>query len=316
MKILITPTSLSQQLHTPALDPLRARGAELVVNPYGRPMRPPELIAALEGVDAVIAGLDTFSDEVIHAAPQVKVIARYGVGYDRIDLEAARRAQVRVTNTPGANANAVAELTVGLMFAVARQIPQAATAVADGGWPRHQGIELAGRTLGLVGLGAIGRGVAAMARGIGMEVLGVDPGMSRQQLEELDIVPVQMDDLFTAADVLSLHVPLNEATRHMVSAARIAAMPAQAIIINTARGGLVDEQAAVDALDSGSLHGVGLDAYLTEPPTDSPLVGHRRVVATPHAGAHSMESVQRTAAAAVENLLAVLDGEDPPSPVA
>ena len=315
MKILITPTSLSQNLGITALDPLRERGAELVANPYGRPMSPDELIPALRDVDGVIAGLDTFSAEVFAAAPQLAVVARYGVGYDRIDLQAARSAGVRVTNTPGANGHSVAELAVGLMFAVARQIPQASTAVAAGEWPRFQGIELAGRRLGVLGLGAIGAATARMAQGIGMEVLGFDPGLSAEQIGQLGVTAAELEEIFAHSDVLSLHIPLNEHTRHIVSAERINAMPQGAIIINTARGGLIDEQAAAKALDAGHLHGVGLDAYETEPPTDSPLVGHPRVVATPHSGAHSEESVQRTATAAVKNLLAVLDGGQPLNPV-
>lgn len=315
MKILITPTSLSQNLGITALDPLRERGAELVANPYGRPMSPDELIPALRDVDGVIAGLDTFSAEVFAAAPQLAVVARYGVGYDRIDLQAARSAGVRVTNTPGANGHSVAELAVGLMFAVARQIPQTSTAVAAGEWPRFQGIELAGRRLGVLGLGAIGAATARMARGIGMEVLGFDPGLSAEQIGQLGVTAAELEEIFAHSDVLSLHIPLNEHTRHIVSAERINAMPQGAIIINTARGGLIDEQAAAKALDAGHLHGIGLDAYETEPPTDSPLVGHPRVVATPHSGAHSEESVQRTATAAVKNLLAVLDGGQPLNPV-
>lgn len=315
MKILITPTSLSQNLGITALDPLRERGAELVANPYGRPMSPDELIPALRDVDGVIAGLDTFSAEVFAAAPQLAVVARYGVGYDRIDLQAARSAGVRVTNTPGANGHSVAELAVGLMFAVARQIPQTSTAVAAGEWPRFQGIELAGRRLGVLGLGAIGAATARMAQGIGMEVLGFDPGLSAEQIGQLGVTAAELEEIFAHSDVLSLHIPLNEHTRHIVSAERINAMPQGAIIINTARGGLIDEQAAAQALDAGHLHGIGLDAYETEPPTDSPLVGHPRVVATPHSGAHSEESVQRTATAAVKNLLAVLDGGQPLNPV-
>lgn len=315
MKILITPTSLSQNLEIDALEPLRERGAELVANPHGRPMTSEELETALADVDGVIAGLDSFTGEAIASAPRLKVVARYGVGYDRIDLDAARQAGVRVTNAPGANGHSVAELAVGLMFAVARQIPQTSAAVAAGKWPRFQGVELAGRRLGVLGLGAIGRATAQMARGIGMEVFGFDPGLNDEQMIELGVRPAGLDQIFSVSDVISLHIPLNAHTRHIVSAQRIAQLPLGAIVINTARGGLIDEQAAAAALDSGHLHGVALDAYETEPPTDSPLVGHPRVVATPHSGAHSQESVQRTAAAAVQNLLAVLDGEEPPSPV-
>ncbi|WP_146338418.1 phosphoglycerate dehydrogenase [Nesterenkonia sp. NBAIMH1] len=311
MKLLITPTSLSRQPDHPALDVLREAGAELAFNPHGRPMTPEELAVALQGVKGVIAGLDEFSAETLSSAPELRVIARYGVGYDRIDLSAAQQAGIRVTNAPGANGHSVAELALGLMLSTARQIPQTSAAVAAGEWPRFQGIELAGRTLGVLGMGFIGRSLASMAAGIGMEVRGFDPGLTDEQMVSLGVTPAGQEEIFSQCHVISLHIPLNQHTRGLVSAERIAVMPRGGIIINTARGGLLDEQAAVEALDSGQLHGIGLDAYESEPPTGSPLIGHSKVVATPHSGAHSEESVARTASAAVESLLAVLRGEEP-----
>lgn len=316
MRILITPTSLSRAPDTAALNLLRERGAELIFNPHGRPMTESELAASLPGVDGVIAGLDPFSGQALAAADQLRVIARYGVGYDRVDLDATASRNITVTNTPGANGHSVAELAIGLMFSAARQIPRASAEVHSGGWPRVQGIELARRTLGVVGLGAIGRDVAAMAAGIGMDVVGMDPGLAPEQIRDFGVEPTDdLDELCARSDVLSLHIPLVESTRGIIGADRMARLPADAIIINTARGGLIDEAAAVAALDEGRLHGVGVDAYESEPPISSRLVGHPKVVAMPHSGAHSEESVERTAAAAVENLLAVLDGGRPPSPV-
>lgn len=315
MRILITPTSLSAQPQLAALDALRERGAELITNPYGRPMTPQELIDELDGVQGVIAGLDSFTAEVFEHAGELQVIARYGVGYDRIDLQAAQAAGVWVTNAPGANAHSVAELALGLMFCVARQIPRSAEAVNQGQWPRFAGVELSGRTLGVLGMGAVGRSLAQMAAGIGMKVLAFDPGFNTEQLTQMGVQPCELEEIFTASDVLTLHMPLTQDTRHIVSGQRIAMMPPGAILINTARGGLIDEQAALEGLQTGQLHGIGLDAYETEPPQDSVLVGHPRVVSTPHIGAQSQEAVERTATAAVKNLLAALDGKTPPSPV-
>ncbi|GAA1169163.1 phosphoglycerate dehydrogenase [Nesterenkonia xinjiangensis] len=308
MKILVTPTSLSRSPEAAAMRRLRDAGAKVVINPHGRPLTPAELGVLLTDVDGVVAGLDHYTAEIIADAPRLKVISRYGVGTDRVDLEAARAAGVAVANAPGANSRSVAELTVGLMFAVARRIPMLDAAVADGGWPRADGIELGGRRLGVIGLGAIGRQVARAAAGLGMEVHGCDPAMGERQIRDLGIVPGSLDDVCARADVLTLHVPLTEGTRHLLDARRLGLLPEGAIVVNTARGGLLDEQAAWRALEVGRLHGVAVDAYESEPPQESPLVGHPRVVATPHSGAHTAEAVTRMADTSVENLLALLQG--------
>ncbi|GAB3058431.1 phosphoglycerate dehydrogenase [Sediminivirga luteola] len=313
MRILVTSTSLCRTPEAPALQRLRAAGHEVVLSTAGRPLDGEELIRALRDVDGVIAGVDSYTREVIEASGSLRVISRYGVGTDKIDLAAARERQVAVTVTPGANATAVAELAIGLAFAVARGIPQLDAQVRAGGWPRGQGVELSGRRLGVIGLGAIGRKVAAMGAGLGMTVHGSDPNVPQQTLRAAGIVPGDLDEVVAAADVLSLHIPLTPQTRHLIGAGRIKAMPAGAIIVNTARGGLIDEDAALAALDSGRLHGIGLDAYEVEPPVDSPLVGHPRVVSTPHSGAHTAEAVERMAEGAVTNLLQVLAGEDCPN---
>lgn len=308
MKILITPTSLSRTPEAAALRRLRDAGAEILTNPHGRPLAPAELTDLLAEVDGVVAGLDEYTAEVITQAPRLRVISRYGVGTDRVDLEAARAAGVAVANAPGTNSRSVAELTLGLMFSAARRIPMLAAAVADGGWPRADGIELGGRRLGVIGLGAIGRHVARAAAGLGMQVHGCDPAMGDGQIRELGIVPGSLDEVCAQADVLTLHVPLTEGTHHLLDARRLALLPQGAIVVNTARGGLLDEQATWEALEAGRLHGVAVDAYETEPPQESPLVGHPRVVATPHSGAHTAEAVTRMADTSVENLLALLEG--------
>lgn len=334
-RVLITPTSLCRAPDAAPLRRLRAAGVEPVLNPHGRPLSAAELVELLGslapsaasaasaaasfrgggGVRGLVAGLDEITADVLDAAPALQVVARYGVGTDRVDLEAARRRGVRVTNAPGSNAQAVAELAVGLMFAVAREIPRLDAGVRTGGWPRGAGLELSGRTLGLVGFGAIGRRVAAAAAGLGMEVLAHDPGRSDDDVAADGAAPVGLDELCRRSGVVSLHVPLLESTRHLLDARRLALLGDDAIVINTARGGLLDEQAAREALDAGTLHGVGLDAYAVEPPTESVLVGHDRTVTTPHAGAHTAEAVERMGTMAVENLLAELAGRPGPDRV-
>lgn len=306
MRVLVTPTSLAGRQDAPALRRLRDRVDDVVFSEAGRPLTEDELLDLVPGFDGVIAGLDPFTAPVLAAAGRLRTIARYGTGVSNIDLDAAARHGIVVTRTPGANALAVAELTIGLMLAVARGIPRLDAAMRRGEWTRGEGIELAGRTLGVVGFGAIGRLVAERAAAFGMEVVTYDPQIDGAVAAAAGVESVDLDTLVRRSHVVSLHVPLLPETRHLVDATRLAMLPAGAIVINTARGGLLDERAAAEALDTGRLYGVGVDAYEAEPPTSSPLVGHPRVVATPHAGGHTDAAVERTSQQAVDNLLAAL----------
>jgi len=311
MKILITPTSFLKPVNAKAKEMIEAFADEVIYNPHTRPLTAEEVAALLPGVDGYIAGLDTISAEALAGAPEsLKVISRYGAGVDRVDLAAARARGIVVTNTPGTNSTAVCELAFGLMLSLARRIPQLDAAVKSGGWPRTSGMELAGRTLGVVGFGAIGKKLAVRAKAFEMDVIAYDPYFDAAFAAEHGIRQVTLEELFPQADVISLHVPLTEQTRHMIGAAQIAAMKKGALIINTARGGLIDEAAAAEALKSGKLGGVGLDAFEVEPPQDSPLMGLDNVVMTPHAGAHTDEAVAAMGMMAVKNLIDVLEGRE------
>lgn len=308
MKVLVTPTSLCRNPDAPVLDALREAVDEVVFNPFGRPMTEDELIAALPGVDGVLAGVDDFGARALRAADTLRVVARYGVGVDNVDLAVAAERGIVVTRAPGANALAVAELAIGLAFAVARGIPLLDAGVRAGEWPRREGRELTGGVMGVVGFGAIGRLVAERARGIGMAVVAYDPMLPDDAFEAAGVERCELDDLCRRSDVVSLHVPLTPRTRHLIDERRLDLLPDRAIVVNTARGGLIDEDAARRALDEGRLFGVALDAYETEPPSASPLVGHPHVVSTPHSGAHTSEAVARVAAQSIADLLTVLGG--------
>lgn len=310
-KVLVTTTSLSRAADSPALRTLREFADEVVLNTLGRPLEPAELVDALDGVDGVIAGLDPFTKDVIQSAQGLRAIARYGVGVDNVDLDAAAARGIVVTRTPGANSIAVAELTIGLVFAVARGIPLLDSAVRAGEWPRAGGRELTGALYGVVGFGAIGRLVAERARGLGMSVVAYDPFLPDDVFERAGVERASLDDLLRASDVVSLHIPLTPETRDTLDARRLALLPKDAIVINTARGGLLDEAAARTALDEGRIFGVALDVYATEPPSESPLIGHERVVATPHAGGHTREAVRRMSDQAVADLIEALSGGSP-----
>ena len=314
--VLVTPRSYRDA------DPevqarLESSVAEVRYNERGRALGSEELAAELGDVDGVIAGLDRFDVAAIAAAPRLRVISRYGVGIDNVDLAAARRAGVVVTNTPNANAVSVAEFTLGLMLALLRRLAVLDRRVREGDWTPERGAELAGSVVGVLGLGRIGAAVAVRANALGAEVLAHDPyrepGFGREVGAEL----LELSELLPRARVLSLHVPLTEETRDLVDAELLAALPHGALLVNTARGELVVEDDLAAALDAGSLAGAALDSLRTEPPPpDHPLLHRDDVVITPHAAAQTTEARAAMARAATEDLLAVLEGEQPRHPVA
>ncbi len=311
MKILVTPTSLCRDTGKAGLARLRAFADEVVLNPHGRPLTAAELAPLVADVDGIVAGLDDYDASVFEAAPRLRALARYGVGVDRVDLDAAQRHGVTVTRTPGANSLAVAELTIGLVFAAARGIARLDASVRAGEWPRLEGRELTGATMGVIGFGAIGRLVAERARGIGMSVVAYDPVGADDDFAAAGVRRLELDELCRRSDVVSVHVPLLPETRHLLDRRRLALLPPGAIVVNTARGGLLDESAARAALDDGALHAVAIDVYETEPPSSSPLVGHDRVIATPHAGGHTRGAVDRMTEQSVDAIIAALSGETP-----
>jgi D-3-phosphoglycerate dehydrogenase len=310
-RILVTPTSYAK--NDPALrTTLETQVGEVVYNPTGRPLSSVELVALIPGIDGYIAGLDEIDRRVILAADCLKVIARYGVGVDAVDLAAAREKGIVVTNTPRANSASVAELAVGLMLALARNIATAARATAVGQWPRLSGISLEGKVIGLYGFGSVGRQVARRLQGFDCTILAYDPCVTESQAGGLNVQLVSSQELIHQVDFLSLHCPLTEETRGMVNSNFIAEMKAGACLINTARGDLVDERALYEALQQGKLRGAGLDVFTREPPDASnPLLSLPQVIATPHMSAHTDGATNAMGWSALEDCLAVLRGEEP-----
>ncbi|HWR24345.1 MAG TPA: phosphoglycerate dehydrogenase [Feifaniaceae bacterium] len=311
MKILVTPTSFKKAENAAARAMLEAFADEIVYNDTGVPLQGDALLALLDGADGYIAGLDYITEAVVNNMPaSVKCISRYGIGYDRVDIAACSKKGIKVTNTPGANATAVCELAFGLMLCAARDIPRLHRAVEAGDWPRSTGSELAGKTLGIVGLGAIGKKLALRALAFEMNVVAYDPYFDEAFAKAHGIKKLALDELLELSDVVSLHVPLTDATRHIINAERINSMKKGAVIINTARGGLIDETACATALIAGRLGGLGLDAFEQEPLLESPLKGLSNVIFTPHTGAHTAEAVSSMGTMAVQNLIDVLSGKE------
>ncbi|MDE6893051.1 MAG: phosphoglycerate dehydrogenase [Lachnospiraceae bacterium] len=307
MKILVTPTSLREDSPLEAMRILREYTDDLVFNPYGRPLSEEELLPLLEECDGYIAGLDWITGKALAGARRLKVISRYGVGYDRVDIQEAKKRNITVTNTPGVNSRAVAELTFGLILSLVRKIPWLNEKTGSGEWVRYSGAELGGKTLGVVGLGAIGKIVAQYGKSFGMTVLAYDSYIDKEYCKREDIEVSGLFPLLERADVISLHVPMVAETHHLINEDAFARMKPGAFLVNTARGGLIDENAAIRALESGKLRGLGLDAFEQEPPQESPLFGRDDVVLTPHAGAHTKEAVEKMALLSVENLIQVLE---------
>ena len=309
MRVLVTPTSLQPDKHSPALLKLREFCDDLVFNPTGKPLDENALIELLQDCDGYLAGLDHVSDYVLKRCPKLKAISRYGAGYDRVDVKTAKEQGVKVANTPGANAQAVAELSFAMLMSLARKITYLHQETISGKWVRSTGIELFGKTLGVIGLGAIGKKVAACAKGFNMQVLAYDPYIDEDYCKENGILSADFNTVIKNADFISLHLPLTESTWHLINSDVIAAMKPTAIVVNASRGGIVDEAAAYQALVSNRLGGLGLDAFEHEPPEASPLFSLPNVIATPHAGAHTSEATAAMADMAVENLICMLQGK-------
>jgi D-3-phosphoglycerate dehydrogenase len=309
--VLVTATSYGRS------DPRLKRELETAVarvtyNTTGKPLTSAQLQALLPDVDGFIAGLDEIDAAAIAAAPCLRVIARYGVGINNVDLAAAQAQGVVVTNTPGANSASVAELTIGLLLNLLRPIQQAAAETRQGGWPRLAGVSLVGKTVGLVGLGAIGKAVARRLAGFDCDVLAYDVAADADFARRHAITLVTLADLLARSDVVSLHVPALPETRQMVNAAFLRQMKPGAYFINTSRGELVDEAALLDGLVNGRLAGAALDAFQQEPPgADNPLLALPQVIPTPHMGAHSDDATNAMGRLALADCLAVLRGEEP-----
>jgi phosphoglycerate dehydrogenase-like enzyme len=293
--VAVTPRSFRQ---TPGehLDRLRAK-AEVRFPDVDRPLDEDEMVELVRGCAGLIVGVDPVTGLVLEAGP-LRVVVKYGSGMDNIDVPAAEDLGVRVSSTPGANARSVAELAVGLLLSLARNVVAHDRTVRGGSWRRITGIELAGKRLGIVGYGAIGREVARIAAGLEMEVVAHDP-----LVDDADVPLVPLAELYATSDAVSLHVPLTPETRGLVGAGELAAMKPTAFLLNTARGGLVDEEALAEALRTGRLGGAALDGFVEEPLGDSPLRGLDNVILSPHAGAATLDAVRRTATRAVDQLL-------------
>jgi D-3-phosphoglycerate dehydrogenase / 2-oxoglutarate reductase len=271
-----------------------------------------ELLACIPEYDAlVVRSRSKVNRQLLENAKRLKVIGRAGVGVDNIDLQAAQARGITVLNTPTSTSIAVAEHTLALMLSLSRSIPKADASMKSGEWLKKEitGVELFQKTLGVIGMGHIGGGVARRAAAFGMPVIAYDPLINADEIRQRCAEPVSLDDLYANSDFISVHVPLTEETRGMIGAQAIKLMKRGVRLICDARGGVIDEEALLSALQSGQVAGAALDVFSLEPPGKTELVLHPHVIATPHIGAQTAEAQVRAATDIATEILAALNGE-------
>ncbi|QOX64877.1 phosphoglycerate dehydrogenase [Anoxybacterium hadale] len=265
-----------------------------------------QLKLELPGADAVIAGLEHYERELLAGAAKLKVISRYGVGYDKIDLDAAAEGNITVTVTPGANGDSVADMAVALMLSAARNISFMDQCIKEKDQKRPIGVEMWDKTLGVIGAGRIGQGVARRCRGFNMKILCYDTYRDESFQKECNAEYTNFETILKEADFITIHAPLNDETENMFGAEQFKKMKNRAVIVNTARGGIIDEVALYEALKNGEIGAAGLDATLEEPPYTSMLLTLPNCTLTPHAGAATYEASSKMSLLAAQNVIDVL----------
>jgi len=314
-RVLATPRSFFEEGRE-ACALLQAAGVEVVPSPADRPLRDEELAALLGEFDGLVVGVDRVGRKALQAGtPRLRVVARNGIGVDTVDVQTATELGVVVTNAPSVNADSVADFTFALLLALVRNVVEADRSVRAGDWPPLVGVELRGKCLGLVGFGRIGQRVAQRAKGFGIRVVAYDPQPDRAAAEALGVELVDFARVLEESDFLSLHLPLTPQTRHLLGEEELRRMKPGSFLVNTARGGVVDEAALARALREGWIAGAACDVFEEEPPRTSPLLQAPRVLLSPHMASHTREAMARASRVAAENVLAVLRGQHPPHAV-
>ena len=297
MKVLISDSMSSQ-----CVDILKKAGLEVDVKTGLKPDELKAIIGEYHGL--VVRSATKATADILEAATNLKVIGRAGSGLDNVDKIAASKKGIVVMNTPGGNTVTTAEHAVALMFSMARMIPQANASMAAGKWEKNKfmGVELFNKTLGVIGLGAIGSEVARRGQAMGMNVIAFDPFLNEEKAKGMGIQKLEIADIFRKADFITLHTPLTPETKYLINSASIKTMKDGVFIINCARGGIINEADLLEALNSGKVGGAGLDVFEKEPPEKNPLVGHPKVVCTPHLGASTTEAQENVALAIAEQI--------------
>lgn len=302
MKVLVTPRSYGKT-DPQVFETLKNAGLEVVRNETGGILDKEGMKALLADCDGVVVGVDPMDSEVIASAPKLKAIAKYGVGVDNIDMNAAKTRGIAVSRTVGANSEAVADYAMALIMAVARKAVAIDNHCRQGDWKKITTRDVSHATIGILGFGAIGRFVAKRAQGFDMTVLAHDPFWDEEYAAAHNIIRATPEEIYEKCDIISLHLPLLPETKNMIGSEQIAQMRPDAILVNTARGGIIDENALLDALESGRIYGAGIDAFSEEPPTDQRWYALENVVLGSHCAASTAGASLNMGRMATANLL-------------
>lgn len=294
-----------------AVERLEAAGCTVRLNPYGRPLNSKEIVEFAGDADAVILGNDNLPATCIKKLRKLKLIARYGVGFDGVDLDEALMHDILVTAAPASNREETADFTMGLILDLARHITLMSNDLKAGVWEKRAGISLYGKTLGIIGVGQVGTAVGRRAMGFGMDVLGYDIAQ-RSEPTVYGLIYTTLNDLLRRADVVSLHLPLNSTSRNLIGARELRLLKPTALLINTSRSGVIRQDALENALSSGRLGAYATDVFNEEPPEIREYFSYDNVLVTPHVAGSTAESADRMGDIVVDNILAAMDGLEPP----
>lgn len=310
MKILVTATNYSRYCQA-GKKILQDAGCEIIENPNGRPYTFEELKELVSDIDGVVAGVDDWNERVFQLAPRLKVIARFGVGIDNINLDDAKKYGIAVCNCPGINTSAVAEQAVALMLGLTREIPFLNKQVKEGKWPRSMMHELKSRTVGLLGFGAIARDVAGKLAGFGPKVLAYDKYPNMDAAGKLGVEMTELETVLRESDIISIHLPALPDTKGIICQETIGKMKDGVFLVNTARGVLVKEADVTEALKTGKIAGFATDVYEEEPvKADNPLFSLENCITTPHTSAETFENCEQTSVHTAEMILDILSGKN------
>ncbi len=302
IKVLVTPRSFGSSSPKP-IEMLRDKGMEVVLNPYGRIMKEQEMTELIKDVDGIIIGVDPLNKEVLSSASRLKVISKYGVGTDNIDMEYAKKRGIPVTITAGANSDAVADYAFALMLGVARRVVPIDRECRKLNWKKITTLGVWGKTLGLIGMGNIGKGVAKRAAGFNMRILAYDVYRDEDFAKAYDVEYVTLEQLLKASDFISLHLPLTDDTRNLISYKEFEQMKDRAVLVNTARGGIINEEALLWALKENKIWGAGIDVFEKEPPDNQEFFELDNLIIGSHCAASTYDAVDNMGIMAAQNLI-------------
>lgn len=309
-QVLIASRSFGK--HCPeTIEKMKQAGAVFMPHSFDKPPTEEQMIGVVANADVIVSGTEPITARVLAAAPKLKVIAKHGVGYDNIDLEAARARNIPVGLAGPVMNDSVSDLAFGLLLAIARKIPQATNSVKAGKWERFVGPELRDKTLGIVGFGQIGKAMARRAKGFGLNLLAYDTYQDHAFAASWGVRYVELEELLRESDFVSLHAPLSAKTRQLINAERLRLMKRSAFLINTARGELIDEQALFEALRDGVIAGAAADVFVKEPPGNNPLLTQENFIGMAHCGGQTHEALRKMGEVTGENILRVVRGEKP-----